>query len=117
MNRPVRYHTTGDSLAVILEIARQQRECFARGDLDMVLTLQARRQQLMEGIQSIDKSDPDAHATLSEIMSLDQDMHCLLSSEMHEIKDKIKTIGSLRRLLQSRSPAGRRPPRHFSRHA
>ena len=117
MNRPTPFQSTGERLAGILEIAREQRELLARGDLDAVQKLQAGRQQLLEAIQSLDKRDEDARSTLSKILRLDQEMGCLLSLEAHDIKEKMKTIGSLRKLLRSRSPAGRRPPRHLSRHA
>jgi len=111
------FETAGERLAAILEIARKQREFLARGDLDAVQKIQARRQQLMEGIQSLDKRDDDAHDTLSKVLHLDREIICLLSLEVHDIKEKRKTIGSLRKLLQSRSPTGRRPPRQLSRHA
>lgn len=117
MTRPTPFQSTAERLAGILEIAREQRELLARGDLDAVQKLQAGRQQLLEGIQSLDKRDEDARSTLSKILRLDQEMGCLLSLEAHDIKEKMQTIGSLRKLLQSRSPAGRRPPRHLSRHA
>ena len=117
MSRPTPFQSAGETLAGILEIAREQREFLARGDLDAVQRLQARRQQLMEGIQSLDKRDKAAHDTLSKILDLDRKMNCLLTLEAHDIKEKMKTIGSLRKLLQSRSPAGRRPPRQLSRHA
>lgn len=117
MNRPTALESTGERLAGILEIAREQRKFLARGDLDAVQKLQARRQELLEGIQSLDNRDEDARSTLSKILRLDQEMGCLLSLEAHDIKEKMKTIGSLKKLLQSRSPAGRRPPRQLSRHA
>ena len=117
MNRPTALQSTGERLAGILEIAREQREFLARGDLDAVQRLQARRQQLMEGIQSLDKRDEDAHDTLSKVLHLDREIGCLLSLEVLDITEQMKTIGSLRRLLQSRSPTGRRPPRQLSRHA
>jgi hypothetical protein len=116
VNRPTPFESTGERLAGILEIAREQREFFARGDLDAVQMLQARRQQLLEGIQSLDERDRDARGTLSKILNLDREMGCLLSLEMHDIKEKMKTITSLRKLLRSRSPAGRHPPRHLSQH-
>ena len=117
LNRPTPFESAGERLAGILEIAREQRELLARGDLDAVQKLQERRQQLMEGIQSLDKRDEDAHDTLSKVLHLDRQIGCLLSLEVHDIKEKMKTIGSLRKLLQSRSPTGRRPPRQLSRHA
>lgn len=117
MNRSTSFQSTGERLAGILEIAREQRELLARGDLNAVKELQAERQQLLEGIQSLDKRDEDARSTLSKILRLDQEMSCLLSLEVIDIKEKIKTIGSLRKLLRSRSPAGRRPPHQLSRHA
>jgi hypothetical protein len=117
VNRPTALESTGERLAGILEIAREQRELLTRGDLDAVQKLQARRQQLLEGIQSLDNRDEDARSTLSKILRLDREIGCLLSLEVNDIKEQMKTIGSLRRLLQSRSPAGRRPPRQFSRHA
>jgi hypothetical protein len=104
-------------LAGILEIAREQREFLARGDLKAVENLQARRQQLMEGIQSLNKRDEDARSTVSEILRLDEEIHCLLSLEVHEIKEQMKTIGSLGKLLRSRSAAAIRPSRKLSRHA
>ena len=117
MNRPTAFQSPAERLAEVFEIAKEQRKFLARGDLDAVQELQATRQQLMEGIQSLDKRDRDAHGTLSRILHLDREMGCLLSLEVHDIKEKMKTIGSLRKLLQSRSPAGRRPPRQLSRHA
>jgi hypothetical protein len=116
LNRPNPFDSTGERLAGILEIAREQRELLARGDLHAVQKLQARRQQLMKGIQSLDKKDGEAHAALSKILHLDREIRCLLSLEVHDIKEQMKTIGSLRRLLQSRAPTGRHPPRQFSRH-
>jgi len=117
LNRPTPFESTGERLAGILEIAREQREFLARGDLDAVQKLQARRQRLMEGIQSLDNRDEDAHSTLSKILRLDREIGCLLSLEVIDTKEQMKTIGSLRKLLQSRSPAGKRPPRQLSRHA
>ena len=117
MNRPTSFESAGERLTRILELAREQRELLARGDLDAVQKLQARRQRLMEGIQSLDKRDEDAHNTLSKILRLDREIGCLLSLEVIDIKEQMKTIGSLRKLLQSRSPAGKRPPRQLSRHA
>jgi hypothetical protein len=117
VNRPTVFKSTGERLAGILEIAREQRECLARGDLDAVQQLQARRQELSEGIQSLDSREHDARGTLSQILRVDREIGCLLSLEMFDIKKKMKTIASLRRLLRSRSPAGRYPPRQLSRHA
>jgi hypothetical protein len=117
VNRPAAFESTGHRLAGILEIAKEQRELLARGDLDAVQNLQARRQQLMQGIQSLDKRDEDAHETLSKILRFDREIGCLLSLEVHDIKEQMKTIGSLKKLLQRRSPAGRHPPRQLSRHA
>lgn len=117
MNRPAAFESTGHRLAGILKIAKEQRELLARGDLDAVQNLQARRQQLMQGIQSLDKRDEEAHETLSKILQLDREIGCLLSLEVHDIKEQMKTIGSLKKLLQRRSPAGRHPPRQLSRHA
>ena len=115
MSRPTPFESAGERLAGILEIAREQRGFLARGDLDAVRNLQTRRQQLMEGIQSLDKRDNGDEATLSKILHLDQEILCLLSLEVHDIKEQMKTIGSLRRLLQSRSSEGKRPPRQLSR--
>ena|GEM_PF-2654936 len=117
MNPPTPSESTGERLAEILEIAREQRESLARGDLDAVQKLQARRQDLMEGIQSLDKRDREAHATLSKILRLDREVRCLLSLEVHDIKDQIRTVGSLRKLLRSHSPSARRPSRQLSRRA
>lgn len=116
MSRPSPFESTGERLAGILEIAGEQRELLARGDLGAVQNLQARRQQLMEGIQSPDKRDKAAQDTLEKILDLDRRMNCLLSSEAHDIKEQMKTITSLRRLLRSRSPAGSHPPRRLSQH-
>lgn len=116
MNRPTALESTGERLAGILEIAKEQREFLTRGDLDAVQELQARRRQLLEGIQSLDTRDEDARSTLSKILRLDQEMGCLLSLEMVDTREKMKTIASLRKLLRSRSPAGRHPPRHLSQH-
>ena len=116
MSRPTPFQSAGETLAGILKIAREQREFLARGDLDAVQNLQAKRQQLVEGIQSLDKRDDDAHATLSKILHLDQEIHCLLSLEVHDIKEQMKTIGSLKKLLQSRPPTGKHPPRKLPRH-
>lgn len=117
MNRPASSQSTGEKLAGILEIVREQRERLARGDLDAVGNLQARRQQLTEGIQSLDSGDGDSRATLSKILHLDQEIRCLLFLEMHDIKEQMKTIRSLRKLLRSRSPTRTRPTRQISRHA
>ena len=87
MSRPSPFESTGERLAGILEIAGEQRELLARGDLGAVQNLQARRQQLMEGIQSPDKRDKAAQHTLEKILDLDRRMNCLLSSEAHDIKE------------------------------
>ncbi len=116
MNRPTAFQSDAERLGEVFEIAKEQREFLARGDLDAVDKLQAKRQQLLAGIQSLDKRDQDARGTLSKILHLDREMGCLLSLEMCDIKEKMKTIGSLRKLLRSRPPAGRRPPSHLSRH-
>ena len=116
MNRPTAFQSAAERLGEVFEIAKEQREFLARGDLDAVEKLQAKRQQLLAGIQSLDKRDQDARGALSKILHLDREMGCLLSLEMYDIKEKMKTIGSLRKLLRSRSPAGRRPPRQLSRH-
>ena len=92
VNRLNPFESDRERLNRILEIAGQQHAFLARGDLNAVLALQARRQQLMEGIESLDKEDERVRATLSKIRRLDQDLHCLLSSEVLDIKEKIKTL-------------------------
>jgi hypothetical protein len=111
------FDSAGERLAAILETARGQRELLARTDLDGVQALQARRQQLMAGIQSLDECAQDARPALSEILRLDREMRWILLLELADIKEQIKTCASLRKLLRNRSPAAKRPPRHLSRHA
>ena len=115
MKRPGRFQSTPELLARILEIAREQRECLGRGDLDAVQALQARRQELLAGIQSLDNRDPSGRETLSEILCLDRQMGCLLLSELVDIQYRIQTIASLRKLLRSRFRAERGPTKHLSR--
>jgi hypothetical protein len=115
VNHPPAFASTAERLAGILAIAREQRQLLARGDLEGLQALQSRRQQLSEDIQSLDKGDRDARDTLSKILGLDQEMGCLLLAELSETKEKMKNISSLRRLVRSRLPAGRRPLRHLSR--
>ena len=103
-------------LATLLEIAREQRELLARGDLESLVALQGRRQQLLAGIQSLDEQDRDEQGAVAEILALDKEMICLLSSELVDIKEKMQKIAPIRKLLRSRPHTGPRPPRHLSRH-
>lgn len=103
-------------LATLLEIAKEQRELLARGDLEALEALQQRRQQLLSGIQSLDEGDRGDQGTVERILALDREMVCLLSSELVDIQDKMQKITSIRKLLQSRPPTGKRPARHLSRH-
>lgn len=103
-------------LATLLEIAKEQRELLARGDLEALETLQQRRQQLLTGIQSLDEGDRGDQGTVARILALDKEMVCLLSSELVDIKDKMQKVTSIRKLLRSRPHAGKRPVRHLSRH-
>jgi hypothetical protein len=103
-------------LATLLEIAKEQRELLARGDLEALAALQERRQQLLAGIQSLDEGDRGEQGAMAGILALDKEMICLLSSELLDIQDKMKKVTSIRKLLRSRPHAGRRPARHLSRH-
>ena len=103
-------------LATLLEIAKEQRELLARGDLEGLVALQERRQQLLAGIQSLDEEDRGERGPVAAILALDREMVCLLSSELFEIQDKMQKITSIRKLLRSRLPAGKPPARHLSRH-
>ena len=103
-------------LATLLEIAREQRERLARGDLETLVALQARRQELLAGVQSLDGGDRAEQGVVQEILALDKEMICLLSSELSDIKEKLQKIAPLRKLLRSRPRAGGRPARHLSRH-
>jgi hypothetical protein len=103
-------------LATLLEIAREQRELLARGDLEALVALQGRRQQLLAGIQSLDEEDRGDQGAVSEILALDKEMICLLSSELIDIKEKMQKIAPIRKLLRTRPHTGTRPPRHLSRH-
>jgi hypothetical protein len=111
------FESDPERLSRILRIAQEQHESLARGDLEAVLELQARRQELTDGIQSLDKQDEGVRDTFAAIRRLDQDLLCLLSSEVIDIKKQMKTVGSLRRLLGTHSPAGNRPPRPLSTRA
>ena len=103
-------------LATLLEIAKEQRELLARGDLEALEVLQQRRQQLLSGIQSLDEGDRGDQGTVAGILALDKEMVCLLSSELIDIQDKMQKVTSIRKLLQSHTHAGKRPVRHLSRH-
>ena len=103
-------------LATLLEIAREQRERLARGDLEALEALQQRRQQLLSGIQSLDEGDRGDPGTVERILDLDRAMVCLLSSELIDIQDKMQKITSIRKLLRSRPHVGAGPVRHLSRH-
>lgn len=106
--------SAGEGLTAILEIAKQQRCLLARGDLDAMLDLQAKRQQLLVSVQTVDEPEGDARRMLSEILRLDREMECLLSMELLDIKEQMKTVASLRKLLRSRSSAGTGPPGQLS---
>jgi len=103
-------------LATLLEIAREQRVLLARGDLEALVALQGRRQQLLAGIQSLDEGNGGEQGAVAEILALDKEMICLLSSELIDIKETIQKIAPIRKLLRRRPHAGARPARHFSRH-
>jgi hypothetical protein len=116
VKHPRESETASTKLATLLEIAREQRELLARGDLEALETLQQRRQQLLSGIQSLDEEDRGDRGTIERILALDKEMVCLLSSELVDIHDKMQKIFSIRKLLRSRPHADRRPVRHLSRH-
>ena len=104
-------------LASLLQIAKEQRELLARGDLEAVAALQERRQQLLAGIQSFDEGERDEQGAVAGILALDKEMICLLASERFDIQEKIQKVTSIRKLLPGRPHAGRRPRPHLSRHA
>jgi hypothetical protein len=103
-------------LATLLEIAKEQRELLARGDLEALAVLQERRQQLLAGIQSLDEGDREERGTIAGILALDKEMICLLSSELVDIQNKMQKMTSIRKLLRTSPPTGTPPPRHLSRH-
>lgn len=116
MKDPKGLDPCAEKLTLVLEIAREQREGLARGDLEAVQRLQRQRQQLWKDIQSLDKPESRQGETALEILALDRHMVCLLLSEVADIKEKMLKINSLRKLLRSR-PGATRPPTHqLSRH-
>ena len=116
MKRSQGFESAAERLAAILEIAREQRKCMGRGDLEAVQELQAKRQELLAGVQSLDRRNRDEKGTVSEILNLDQEMVCLLLSEVVDIQDRMQKITFLRKLLRTRSRAMRRPTHQLSRH-
>ena len=102
-------------LKEVLEIARAQQALLARGDLKAVQTLQATRQQLLQGIQSLDGEEEEVKAVASEVLMIDQAMGLLLSSEVTDIQRKIQKILSVKKLFHTRRSSRDRRPRHVSR--
>ena len=102
-------------LKEVLEIARVQQALLARGDLKAVQTLQATRQQLLQGIQSLDGEEEEEKAIASEVLKLDQAMGLLLSSEVTDIQRKMKKIASVRKLFHTRRSSRNPTPRYVSR--
>jgi hypothetical protein len=103
------------TLKQILEMALEQRAHLARGDLEAVQELQAARQQLLDGIQSIDGEDPAERATVSEILRHDQAIRLLLSSEVTDIQRKMQKITAVKKLLHTRRASRKGTPRYVSR--
>ncbi len=116
MKRPTGFDEAGETLTGVLEIAEEQRACLARGDLEAVQALQQKRQELLEGIQSLDKGHRPTRAILAKINRLDRELGCLLLVELAEANDKLKTVRSLKKLLRSRLSDRTPPPGRVSRH-
>jgi hypothetical protein len=110
------FKSAAERLAAILEIARDQRKCIERGDLEAVQELQGRRQELLAGVQPLDRPDGQEKGTVSEILNLDQEMVCLLLSEVVDIQDRMQKTAFLRKLLRTRPRVVRRPAHQLSRH-
>jgi hypothetical protein len=103
-------------LTALLRIVEGQRELLSRGDLVAVQELQSKRQQLWEETRSLNKGDRDESRVVSKILALDREMVWLLLSEVAEIQEDMLKIRSLRKLLQSRPHARKRPAGNLSRH-
>ena len=104
-----------NKLTQVLDIAMEQRALLARGDLEAVQALQVTRQQLLEGIQSLDVEDQEQKAIVEEILKLDKTIHLLLSSEVIDIHRKMLKIKSIKKLFHTRRPTRRGTPRYISR--
>lgn len=115
MREPEDLNDTKEKLKKILEMACEQRSLLDRGDLEAVQALQASRQRLLPGVQSLDGADGETKSMVSEIRKTDQSLRLLLSSELTDIERKMRKIASLRKLFHARRPARKGSPRYVSR--
>ena len=99
----------------ILEIAHQQRELLACADLDAIKRLQAERQQLLQEIQILDAQDGEEVSLCGQVLEIDQEIRCLLSSKLVDLEETVQRIARLKRLLRNRQSLLEVPPRQLSR--
>jgi hypothetical protein len=102
-------------LKEVLDIAREQRVLLDRGDLKAVESLQATRQQLLQGIQSFDAQEGEERSIAAEVLRIDQSLRLLLLSEVGEIEKKMQKISAVRKLFHTRRSSRRGTPRYVSR--
>jgi hypothetical protein len=102
-------------LRQVLEIALEQRSLLARGDLEGIQAMQATRQQLLQGIQSLDGDDGEEMATVSKILEADQAIRLLLASELTGIKRKMQKVRAVKKLIHTRRSSRKGAPRYVSR--
>ena len=91
-------------LREILRIAGHQRDMLACADLDAITELQEKRQQLQEGIQSLDECNPEEKELVTRIQTLDRETRLLLLAKLADTKEEMQKIGTLRRVMHSYRP-------------
>ncbi len=103
-------------LRKIFHIAREQRDMFARADLEVIDDLQKKRQELQSGIQSLDECGPDENDLIAQIRDLDRETHLLLVLKLADTQEELQKITILKRMLHSYRPSSNRPAPRLSCH-
>jgi len=103
-----------EQLKEFLRISDKQQELLARADWDSIVSLLQRRQELLAEIQSLDELNAEEKTLVNRIVATNRKTGCLLSLELVDIKDKIKKVGTLKKLVKASRPSAPPPSQRLS---
>ena len=103
-------------LEEVHEIARQQRRLLIYEDITPVFDLQQQRDALLEKIGPFDPdTEGDYEKQLaSQILKLDREIICLLSTRFDDVKNKMQELSYFKKMLQSRRKSISEPSNKLS---